>query len=641
MTDDVVLVADVHTDDHVDEEISTVLDLDNPVSFFLFADAGSGKTRSLVNALTNLRQKHSRGGNLLRLYGQRVGVITYTNAACDEIKRRSEFDPLVEVSTIHSFVWSLISGFHGDIRRWLQTKLPADIVELKELQAKGRAGTKAALDREEAIKAKQKRLASLDTIRGFKYNPVGDNRGLDSLNHTEVIQMGADFLMQKPLMQRILVTKFPILLVDESQDTNKLLMDAFMQLQRDYKGRFCLGLFGDVMQRIYADGKTDLGRDLPPDWARPTKKLNHRCPRRIIKLINRIRYSVDGHVQIARPDSKEGVVRLFILRGGSEKKEEIELRVREKMAAVTDDRYWSGPEADVKTLMLEHHMVASRMGFLEMFDALYSVDSFQTGLRDGSLSGLPLFSQLVLPLLRAKQRGDEFAVAAIVREASPLLSKEALKAAGANQRAQIEKAQEAVKGLVALWSEGRTPSFLDILSCVSRTGLFDIPESLRPFAAREERIREDAGAGRISPPDDEEQSNQVLAAWGKFLQSSFPQIEPYGEYVSGRAAFETHQGVKGLEFPRVMVVMDDSEARGFMFSYEKLFGAKDKSKTDLENEHQGKDSGVDRTRRLFYVTCSRAKESLALVAYSSNPERVRDYVVHEGWFEESEVQLGI
>jgi hypothetical protein len=281
---------------------------------------GSGKTRSLVNALTELRKEDNKSGNHIRLYGKKIGVITYTNAACDEIKRRLEFDPLAEVSTIHSFVWSLISGLQADIKQWLRTNLPADIAELEELQRRGRAGTKAALDRDEAIKAKRRRLASLDTIRGFKYNPAGDNRGLDSLSHSEVIQIGADFLTQKPLMQRILVTKFPILLIDESQDTNKSLMEAFLKLQREYKEQFCLGLFGDVMQRIYADGKEDLGRDLPADWARPAKKLNHRCPRRIIRLINRVRASTDGHEQVARPDSKEGIVRLFILRSDPDKK---------------------------------------------------------------------------------------------------------------------------------------------------------------------------------------------------------------------------------------------------------------------------------------------------------------------------------
>ena len=46
---------------------------------------------------------------------------------------------------------------------------------------------------------------------------------------------------------------------------------------------------------------------------------------------------------------------------------------------------------------------------------------------------------------------------------------------------------------------------------------------------------------------------------------------------------------------------------------------------------------IDRSRRLFYVTCSRTEKSLAIVAYSSNPERVRNHVLSESWFEENEV----
>ena len=72
---------------------------------------------------------------------------------------------------------------------------------------------------------------------------------------------------------------------------------------------------------------------------------------------------------------------------------------------------------------------------------------------------------------------------------------------------------------------------------------------------------------------------------------------------------------------------------------EKLFGAKDKTKADLDNERDGKDTGIERTRRLFYVTCSRTKKSLALIAYSSRPDKIRDYVIREGWFEDEEVQL--
>ena len=41
----------------VDDEIYSCLDLDNPKSFFLFAGAGSGKTRSLVEVLKRFREK--------------------------------------------------------------------------------------------------------------------------------------------------------------------------------------------------------------------------------------------------------------------------------------------------------------------------------------------------------------------------------------------------------------------------------------------------------------------------------------------------------------------------------------------------------------------------------------------------------
>ena len=88
-----------------------------------------------------------------------------------------------------------------------------------------------------------------------------------------------------------------------------------------------------------------------------------------------------------------------------------------------------------------------------------------------------------------------------------------------------------------------------------------------------------------------------------------------------------------------MVVISDEEARGFLFSYEKLFGAKAKSDSDLRNENAGQETTIDRTRRLFYVTCSRAEESLAIAAYSENPEAVKRQVIASGWFAEDEVEI--
>jgi len=173
-------------DDIVDEDIYRCLNIATPKSFFLYAGAGSGKTRSLVNAVSRVLCNSRKP---LLLQGRRVAVITYTNAACEEIKGRLDFDPLVEVSTIHSFAWSLISGYDADIRAWLHVNLLKEIGELELAAAKGRAGTKAASDRQRSIAEKQKRLEYLGSVQRFVYSPTGDNRGRDSLNHSEVISI--------------------------------------------------------------------------------------------------------------------------------------------------------------------------------------------------------------------------------------------------------------------------------------------------------------------------------------------------------------------------------------------------------------------------------------------------------------------
>ena len=80
-----------------------------------------------------------------------------------------------------------------------------------------------------------------------------------------------------------------------------------------------------------------------------------------------------------------------------------------------------------------------------------------------------------------------------------------------------------------------------------------------------------------------------------------------------------------------MVVMDDLEAKGSGFSYERVFGVEALNDSDLESIEEGDETSVDRTLRLLYVTCSRAEESLALVLWSKNPQAAREAVLKTGW----------
>ena len=154
--------------------ISACLNLESPKSFFLFAGAGSGKTRALVEAMELFRKKY---GQEFRLSARKVAVITYTNAACDEIKHRIDYDSIFAVSTIHSFAWELILSYHKNIRDWLSHNLELEIDALDEKQKKGRAGTKAAADRSVQIESKKKRLDRLDSFKYFTYNLNGENIG--------------------------------------------------------------------------------------------------------------------------------------------------------------------------------------------------------------------------------------------------------------------------------------------------------------------------------------------------------------------------------------------------------------------------------------------------------------------------------
>lgn len=631
-----------NTDDDVDDIIRTCLNPTAPRSFFVYAGAGSGKTRSLKRALEGFRDQY---GDAYRRAGARIAVITYTRAAAQEITDRLGEDPLFPISTIHSFCWTLIGSHHTDIRAWLLTSLPATLAEIVEKQAKGRAG-QASIDRDRAMKAIERRLEYLSVPRTFTYNPNGDNFGADSLSHAEVLSIAAAFITTKAAMQAVVVNSYPFLLIDESQDTTKGLIAALFHLAEVQGGRFGLGLLGDTMQRIYGDGQADLGTVIPAGWASPMKRMNHRSGRRIVQLGNAIRAGADGQAQLARDDSIEGVVRFFVARSDTADKPALERRIHARMKAVCADDGWDGPAEDVKTLTLEHHMAAARRGFASMFGALDADKSLSTGLRQGSLPGLRLFSERVAPLLAASDTGEDFAVMNLLREASPLLKPKAL-AASETPAAPLRAPRAAVTALLELRRSNADLTFLDVLQCVAEHRLFEIPTSLAPFIEQDASASEtgDVALAEDAAADDDADSERPvikgLETWRAFLSQPYRQIVPFAEYVADQGPYGTHQGVKGLEFERVLVIMDDTDAKGFLFSYEKLFGTKPLSETDLKRAAAGEETGADRTRRLLYVTATRAEKSLALVGYTDEPTALATAVVKNGWFSADEVEVTV
>ena len=370
------------------------------------------------------------------------------------------------------------------------------------------------------------------------------------------------------------------------------------------------------MQRIYLDGKENLENFIPDDWAKPNKIMNHRSAKRIVELANSIRKNVDGKVQKYRTDASEGNIMLFIC-DKNLNKAEVEKYVLNRMAEISKDEKWI---TETKKLILEHHMAANRLGFNEFFSPIYNVEKLKNGVLDGSLMQIKFFTSIIIPLIQAHQSNNSFEEMKIIRKYSPIMSKKNFNKDTKCQKEILQNIKQGVNKLYKLWNDGREPNCIEILKNVEKSGLFEIPDKLKDILVNEDL-------------------NEEESAMRQALSASFYEIIKYDEYIKGNSEFATHQGVKGLEFPRVMVIIDDEEAKGFLFSYEKLFGAKEESQTDKKNELEGKDTSMSRTARLFYVACTRAEKSLAIIAYTENIDKVRNTLTANNWFYNNEIEI--
>lgn len=604
-----------NADNNIDLQLKECVSNEKRKSFFLFAGAGSGKTYSLVKLLENIQNVW--GNKLIREHRQ-VAVITYTNAATDEIMRRIDYNPLFHVSTIHSFVWDSIKTYQKDIKaRYLQ-RLQANIDELQaKIYATKNKETKTYKANQEKINHLIERKEAKEKIDKFIYNPNGDNLKANSLNHSDVIEIGTKMMQENLLLQQIITQQYPFMLIDESQDTRSGLVDAFFTIQKKFSNDFTLGLIGDIKQRIYMDGKADIKNLIPADWEKPEKVTNYRCGKRIIQLANKISSVLDGSEQQAREDAPEGYVHLFLVNSHDVlDKIAKELDVRAKMSAITGDEQWN---SDVKVLTLEHSMAAVRLDFKDFYELFAYLPKYQMSFLQGEMAEMSFFADMVFPLMNMLKEDDGIGVLNLLKKKSPLL--EAVP--DRDYPAMLAKIRKVLDELRSSNVEEMKAS--EIIEFVQKNTLFAIPDHL-VFALN-------------SKEDEIDKEDAESLAWVRALLLPLRQFKAYDEYVHDRTPYATHQGVKGLEFPRVLVLIDDEAAKGNSFSYNKLFKVAPLSNTDIQNKEKGKENSLDRTGRLFYVTCTRAKESLAILMYTSNPGKAKQTAIQNGWFEDNEIDI--
>lgn len=251
--------------------------------FLLDAGAGAGKTYSLVQTLKYILTLPSAAAR-----NQQVACITYTNVARDEIKRRIDNNPRVLVSTIHGFAWELMQPFQQALREIMQ----AD---------------------ERWQKRQQKKSLSIDRqVVRYSFGFYSISESHVSLGHDDAIKIFGKLLEYRKF-RRVIVARYPYLLIDEYQDTNKDLMAAIQENLISGSGDVpTIGLFGNYWQQIYPGvcGKVD-----HPRLKVIEKGVNFRSAPEVVAVINRMRSQL---TQLADREDAAGQAVVFHEQHGCE-----------------------------------------------------------------------------------------------------------------------------------------------------------------------------------------------------------------------------------------------------------------------------------------------------------------------------------
>lgn len=620
-------------DTDADRQLRELLGQNPTHSFIMVSGAGSGKTTSLVKALAHLEKARGAG---MRKRGQQIACITFTQVAAGEIRGDVGDTKLFHVSTIHSFLWTVVHSFQSDLREWVAERINEKIAEAQERIDRPRTHEATRISLRAEIARYVNQLIRLPAVSRFNYG-TGSNYADGLLGHDDVLRVGTTLIERYPLLRSVIARRFPFIFVDESQDTNPDVVSALKKIAQEPLAELCVGFFGDPMQKIYLAGA---GAIEPEEgWLQIRKPESFRCPISVLNAINNIRAEDDRLVQIPAqrigPDgpieTPIGTAKLFIIQAGRDRNRRL-AQVRRWMAENNADPLWTSEEqGSIKLLVLVHRMAASRLGFPSLYAALndHDASNLKDGLLDGTAWVLRPFLMYLLPLIASARAGKEFEVMSQLRANCPLLLRERL--VGQNVPEVLALLHDDVETLTPMLSEESTASIGDVLRFVHERRLVDLDERFRLYL--QDGAINLLAANRVADDRDNAEEESLLA----FLAVSARELLGYRRYIQDQSPFSTQQGVKGAEFQRVLTVLDDEESDYRLFSYGKYWGIEPLSSNDKAHIAANEDSVLDRTRRLFYVCCSRALKDLAVVFFVHNVQAAHRAVIGKNLFVREDV----
>jgi len=530
-------------------------------NFLVEAGAGAGKTFTLIKALRTQIEKNS--SEFIKS-NKRIACITYTNVAKEEIKSRTDNHPIIYSETIHAFGWEIIKDF----QKALRTHIP---------------------------NLNERWKARIDEVGGLKNQEVIYNLGYPKLTDTEIFLHHDDviklltFLLDDKKFQIILTSKFPIIFIDEYQDTNKAFADAIVRNFIETQTGPLFGFFGDHWQKIYGSNSCGLIEASAGKLITIGKQANFRSDKFIVDSLNKMRPELKQNV--CNPDSK-GEIRVFHSNNWQGQRrtdnhwqgdlpEAASHEYLEKVLELLKVEGWNINPDTTKILMLTNNVLAAEQGYINLYKAFGDSDDF---LKKNN-EYIELLADVIEPGAVAFTNGKFGEMFQAFNVNIPKIRKHSDKEAWHQDMIKLNEFR----------SNGTVGDVIELLK-----------KTKKPSLSRRVEEKETKYSQLLQKPENERVDEEKI-----FMQKiqgikaiPYPEVINAVKYIDDQTIFSTKHGVKGAQFENVLIVF----GRGWNhYNWNQMLEWMN------DGVPNGKQDTFERNRNLFYVACSRPKKRLCLL----------------------------
>lgn len=510
-------------------------------SFRVEAGAGSGKTYSLMNVIAWLQENKSQE---YKRTGKKVACLTFTNAAVDVINSRLSDNSFITPSTIHTFAWNAIKQFQDPMIIFLDKNslLPND--------------------------CEKERIKNVQYTLGVKY--FDDTELCLYLGHNDILKLFAAMLDNNKF-QKILANKYPLILIDEYQDSNKEIIEKFIDYYISKENGIQFGFFGDSWQTIYGSNGA-CGEIKNEQLTVIRKTVNFRSTIPIVDVLNKIRPDLPQQSALNDADGKVIVITTNNFQGTRRNErnfvDDLPSVIAEEYVKSIKEKFDMDKEPDkkLKVLMLTHRILAEQQGYPSLFELLGD------GLKNADDILLSYLKDTIFPLINFINENDMIGICDILKISSyPIHTK--------NDKKKWNDLKTIFKNI-------DDKNIFELLSIFVEKELLSFPEKI-----------DEIYKNMINDNSESYQNG----TYGQLKNVKVLEFKKAVAFISPESNFSTDHGVKGEEYESVLFVI----GRGWnLYQFDKWLPRSNEQLDDHDTK------SFERNRNLFYVCCSRAKRNL-------------------------------